>query len=95
MNKILENHQLKIAMTSNEGALLRILGMVERRGYRLLNCSMQRSKDDVCSLEISVESDRPGTLLQKQLERLHDVNHAELLNPAAQPVRSINIHARA
>jgi acetolactate synthase II small subunit len=90
------NHRLTIKFSGAEGAFLRILGLMERRGYRLQTCTLNRMPDDRCVLDVMVESTRPGDLLKRQLERLVDVSDVILKAPARQQaVRRINVHARA
>jgi acetolactate synthase regulatory subunit len=90
------NHRLAIEFNGVEGAFLRILGMMERRGYHLQACTLKRGPDDVCVVEVTVQSDRPGDLLQRQLERLYNVRKVKIRTPE-QPasLRRINVHARA
>ena len=71
-------HFLKIEMSATEGALVRALGMVERRGFSLQSCRMYEDSDKQRILEISVESERPVAVLKRQLERLHDVHQVHL-----------------
>ncbi len=90
------NHRLTIEFSGVEGAFLRILGLMERRGYRLQTCTLNRKPDGRCVVDVVVESDRKGDLLKRQLERLHDVSRVNLKAPAQQrTVRHINIHSRA
>jgi len=76
------NHTLRIQLSSVDGAVIRALGLIERRGYSLNRCSVSESDGTGRDMEVSVTSTRPGDLLKRQLERLHDVYHVELL-PAA------------
>ncbi len=62
--------------------MVRALGLMERRGYSLNRCSVSESDGTGRSMEVTVTSSRPGGLLKRQLERLHDVYHVEL-TPAA------------
>ena len=90
------DHTLHIQLSSCEGAIIRALGLMERRGYRLQTCTLNRMPDDRCVLDVMVESTRPGDLLKRQLERLVDVSDVILKAPARQQaVRRINVHARA
>ena len=90
------NHRLTIEFSDVEGAFLRILGLMERRGYHLQTCTLNRKPDGRCVVDVVVESDRKGDLLKRQLERLHDVSRVNLKAPAQQrAVRRINIHSRA
>ena len=72
------NHTLHIQLSSVEGAVIRALGLIERRGYSLENCTVSKADDNGRSMEVSVTSSRPGDLLKRQLERLHDVFYVEL-----------------
>ena len=89
------NHTLRIQLSSVEGAVIRALGLMERRGYSLNKCSVNESDGNGRSMEVSVNSSRPGDLLKRQLERLHDVYHVELLptivtNPKTTGIRPIS-----
>ena len=68
---------LRIRLSGIEGSVLRALGLIERRGYRLLKCHVAEADDNGQMMEVSVTSSRPGDLLKRQLERLHDVLHVE------------------
>jgi len=76
-------HILHIQLRSSEGAVLRALGLMERRGFRLDACTVGEAGGDGRAMEVSVISDRPAELLKRQLERLHDVLWVELRQPAA------------
>jgi acetolactate synthase regulatory subunit len=76
------NNTLCIQLSGSEGSVVRALGLIERRGYRLLKCLVTEADDSGQTMEVSVSSSRPGDLLKRQLERLHDVLHVEL-KPAA------------
>ena len=91
------NHRLSIDFRGEEGAFLRILGLMERRGYHLQSCNLKREPDDHCRVEVVVQSDRAGDLLKRQLERLHNVQavHLKPQESNQSSVRRINIHARA
>ncbi|NOR20198.1 MAG: hypothetical protein GQ538_08950 [Xanthomonadales bacterium] len=78
------NYSLRIQLSSVEGAVIRALGLMERRGYSLNKCLVGESDGTGRNMEVSVTSSRSGDLLKRQLERLHDVYHVELL-PAAVP----------
>jgi len=72
------NHRLTIEFSGVEGAFLRILGLMERRGYHLQTCTLNRRPDGSCVVDVMVESNRQGDLLKRQLERLYDVRRVEL-----------------
>ena len=72
------NHTLIIQLSGSEGAVIRTLGLIERRGFSLDKCSVGEIENSRRAMEVSVSSTRPGDLLKRQLERLHDVFHVEL-----------------
>ena len=64
--------RLRIAFREEEGALVRILGTIERRGYRLLAVEANAGR---LALELTARD--PGRrldVLAAQLRRLHDVS---------------------
>jgi acetolactate synthase regulatory subunit len=72
------NHTLTIQLSGAEGAVIRALGLIERRGFRLGKCLVGEAGSGGRAMEVQVSSTRPGELLKRQLERLHDVFHVEL-----------------
>ena len=78
------DYALRIQLSSVEGSVIRALGLMERRGYSLLKCSLGEPDGTGRNMEVTVTSSRSGDLLKRQLERLHDVFHVELL-PTAVP----------
>lgn len=76
-------HQLRIQLKTAEGAVLRALGLVERRGFRLEAVHAAEAQGDGQTLTITVSGDRPADLLRRQLERLHDVLWVE--EPVVEP----------
>lgn len=63
--------RIRIGFRNDEGALIRILGLVERRGYCL---SGVEARDGLLTLDIAARD--PGRrldVLAAQLRRLHDV----------------------
>jgi len=88
------NYSLRIQLSSVDGAVIRALGLMERRGYSLNKCSVAEPDGNGRNMEVTVSSNRSGDLLKCQLERLHDVYHVELLpvavsNPNQPGVRPI------
>ena len=85
------NHTLTIQLSGSEGAVIRTLGLIERRGFSLEKCSVGEIENKRRAMEVSVSSTRPGDLLKRQLERLHDVFHVELKQstPIRQPTTGI------
>jgi len=80
----MQNLNLTIQLKSSEGAVLRALGLMERRGFRLDSCTVNEAQGDGRTMAVCVISDRPAELLKKQLERLHDVLWVELKPSAEQ-----------
>jgi len=72
------NYTLHIQLSSVEGAVIRALGLIERRGFSLVTCSVSEPDGTGRDMEVTVSSTRPGDLLKRQLERLHDVFSVEL-----------------
>lgn len=71
-------HSLNIELSANEGAVIRTLGLIERRGFSLGRCSISEVEEGGRTMKVTVSSTRPGDLLKRQLERLHDVRSVEL-----------------
>jgi acetolactate synthase regulatory subunit len=72
------NHTLHIQLSSCEGAVIRALGLMERRGFSIRKCFVGEPDGAARDLEVTVSSSRSGDLLKRQLERLHDVLFVEL-----------------
>ena len=90
------DHTLHIQLSSCEGAIIRALGLMERRGYTLKTCSVGESDGMGREMDVTVTSSRSGDLLKRQLDRLHDVysvilKPAEPIKPRNPGVRPINI----
>ena len=71
-------HFMKIELSATEGALIRALGLIERRAFSIQSCRLHEASDNRRTLELWVESDRPVAVLKRQLERLHDVQTVHL-----------------
>lgn len=70
------NINLTISINNAEGALIRILGTIERRGHKLLGLSSRASSpgNDIRELLVDVNcGERSPDVLMRQLDRLHDV----------------------
>jgi acetolactate synthase regulatory subunit len=84
-------HTLSIKLSGAEGAVIRTLGLIERRGFSLGSCSVAEADINGRVMEVQVSSTRPGDLLKRQLERLHDVFHVELKPATATKPRTPGI----
>ena len=67
---------IQLKLKSTEGALLRVIGVAERRGYPLLQIDAQASENHM-DVVLGVKNARPISLLLRQLNKLHDVYTAE------------------
>lgn len=70
-----------ISFTAAEGAVVRMLGLVERRGYALRGLAMEEHPTGA-SIVIDVEprdSSRRVEVVARQLDRLVDVNSISIL----------------
>ena len=77
----------EIDLDHSEGALVRVLGTVERRGFELLELSADKPDADSYSILLRLDSERDPDVLCRQLERLIDVRAVRLLpeHPHEQP----------
>jgi len=82
------DYKLRIQLSNSEGAIIRALGLMERRGFILRTCSVNDSDASGREMDVTVTSERSGDLLRRQLERLHDVHHVEL--KPTEPLRKQN-----
>lgn len=81
------DYTLHIQLSSAEGAVIRALGLMERRGFTIRQCTVGEPDGAGRELDVTVTSSRSGDLLKRQLERLHDVFFVELMpaKPDRQP----------
>ena len=73
-------HDLKLAVSRVEGVLVRVLGLSVRRGYDPVEVAAAPAPEPgMMVLRMRVESTRPAETLARQLSKLHDVRHVEVL----------------
>ena len=66
-------YRLDLTLRRAEGALVRVLGAAERRGFRPLSVDGEARDDgDRWHLRMTVEGDRSDEVLRQQLGKLHD-----------------------
>lgn len=66
-------YRLDLTLRRAEGALVRVLGAAERRGFRPLSVDGEARDDgDRWHLRMTVEGDRSDEALRQQLGKLHD-----------------------
>ncbi len=82
--------ELTLLLADSEGALVRILGLIERRGFRLGTVSSELTPHGT-RLSLTLAShDRPADVLLRQVARLHDVLEAALdIRRQPQPVSRV------
>lgn len=77
--------RLKIEFANNEGALLRVLGTVERRGFMIKSVAMNEHADGgIASLIVEVAprgAERKLEVLTAFLRRLHEVQSIHSFEP--------------
>lgn len=77
-----------------EGSLIRALGVVERRGYKLENLNVQPLSASVYIVQFCVHSERDINILIKQLERLIDVRSARCVDDEQSTMSTAPGHPR-
>ncbi len=69
----MQRYQLDLTLRRAEGALTRVLGTAERRGFRPVSVDGETQSDgDRWHLRLAVEGERAVDTLQSQLEKLYD-----------------------
>ncbi len=75
----MQRYQLELILRHAEGALARVIGVAERRGFTPVGVDGQANcDDDRWHLRLAVESDRPAELLLSQLRKLYDCMAVEV-----------------
>ena len=75
------SERLIVSFTPAEGAVIRVLGLVERRGYSLRGLAMEE-RADCASMTIDLEPRDPSRRIEvvaRQLDRLVDVNSVSIV----------------
>lgn len=65
-------YRLDLIVKQAEGALVRVIGMVERRGFVLRGVQATPHADGRWRLQMRVDSTRPAQTLRHQLEKVYD-----------------------
>lgn len=92
---------LSLSLTPCEGALVRVLGLIERRGYPVEAVRSHRGAGRI-EMEIAIgRTARPLEVLARQLRRLHEVQevrlqaeHPQFDLPAMPPRRDVQPQTR-
>lgn len=81
------NHTLRITIRHIEGAIIRIIGLVERRGFSIKSVNATPSTcGQEMAMVIEVESERSAETLVRQVEKLFDVRAVSLQVAGGQDV---------
>ncbi|MBI4566182.1 MAG: ACT domain-containing protein [Planctomycetes bacterium] len=65
---------IQLQLKRAEGALVRVLGLVGRRGYEVIRVEARPSGDErVMDVVMTVQSDRPADVLVRHMAKLFDV----------------------
>jgi len=78
-----QKHTYTICLSQSDGAVMKALDLMERKGFRLLTCRLTEGDQNGRDMEVTVASYKPGDLLKRQLEQLCDVMFVEQLSVAA------------
>lgn len=73
--------KIECEIARTEGSLIRVLGVIERRGYGIESLNVSLCGRDAYLLAFNVESARDVRVLARQLERLFDVRCVQLQEP--------------
>ncbi len=73
-------HALRLTILPRDGALIRVLGTVERRGFVPVEMGMKTSECGECEVSLRVQSTRSVDLLKRQLGRLLEVLRVEVVS---------------
>lgn len=79
--------RVQIDFIPGDGAVVRMLGLVERRGYALRRVTMEEHSGKA-SMTVDLEprdSSRRVDVVARQLERLIDVNSVSIITPSPEP----------
>ena len=71
---------LQLTVAPRDGALTRVLGLVERRGYAPVRVEFARADGGDYELSLGVRGGRPVALLARQLGRLLEVRSVRVVS---------------
>lgn len=77
-------HILKVEFEADEGALVRLLGLIQRRGFIVQSVAMPESEGTRKVIHLTVSPLQPAyriEILQRQIERLYEVRAVSLVEP--------------
>ena len=75
--------ELNARLKRTEGALLRMMGLLGRRGFEVVRLNVRPSEDGAAyEVTALLTGDRPSDVLVRQVRRLFDVDSAEVREPS-------------
>ncbi len=74
-----------IELDHSEGALMRLLGTIERRGFALLNLAADKPDEESYVVRLRLGGERDPQVLCRQLERLVEVRVVRVVPPPPDP----------
>ena len=78
-------HMINVTFDAKEGAMLRLLGLIQRRGFSLEAIDMPSGEGDCKTATLTLAPMGPGyrvETLQRQIERLHEVRSVKIIEAA-------------
>ena len=81
-------YRLDLVLKPAEGALVRVIGMVERRGFVPSNIAGRRNADDAgrWHVQMEIQGARPAETLCHQLKKVYDCESVQLVPVAGASV---------
>ncbi len=83
-----ERRALVVRLRRTEGALLRLLGLVQRRGFEIADIATTAAEAGVWRVRLELMSARDPGPLARQIEKLYDVVAVDAVVPGSTPVTS-------
>ena len=68
---------LKITLAASPGAIIRVVGLAERRGYEPVHINAEVN-DEIITLMMTIKSDRPVAILVAQFTKLFGIQTVEV-----------------
>jgi acetolactate synthase II small subunit len=84
---------MEVLLDQAEGALLRLLGTVERRGFSLSGLSADQTEAGALAVRLQLDGARDLQVLCRQIERLIDVREVRLVSMAPDEIPTESFHA--
>ena len=88
-------YRLDLVLKPAEGALTRVIGMAERRGFTPHSINGEPAAGDGCwRLQLVVDGGRPAETLKRQLQKVYDCESVEISPMETVPVEASPVEAR-